>query len=102
MLAEYGIRRDGDTHNALQIVQSEPVAYVIAEDDQVGPEEPPALGAGSVVKLKTVLSLAGADLKDKGLVHVPEEMDGRPAIEVLAPLAYPPAQGQPDVPGTYQ
>ncbi len=87
---------EGADH-ALQVEQTEALAYVIADDDQVGPEEPPALGAGRVVELEAVLALARADLKDKGLVHVSEQGDGGRALEVLSPLADPPARGQPDV-----
>jgi hypothetical protein len=81
------------TYHPLEVDEAEPLAYVIAEDDQVRSEKPPALGAGSVVELEPVLAFAGADLEDEGLVHVPEEVDGGLAIEALAALADPPAWG---------
>jgi hypothetical protein len=84
------------TYHTLQVDETKPLAYVIADDDQVWSEESPALGAGSVVKLKTILSFAGADLKDKGLVQVPEQGDGSFAVEALTTLANPPARGQQD------
>jgi len=77
----------GTADHALEVDEAEALADVVADDHQVRAKEFPALGAGRVVELETVLSSAGANLKDEGLVHVPEQGDVGLALEVLAPLA---------------
>jgi hypothetical protein len=75
-------------YHPLEVDQAEPLAYVIADDDQVRSKELPVLGAAGIVELEAVLAFAGTDLKNEGLVDVSEEGDGGSALEVLAPLAY--------------
>lgn len=75
-------------YHPLEVNETEALAYVIADDDQVGPEELPVLRAAGVVKLEAVLSFAGTDLKDEGLVDISEEGDGGLTLEVVASLAY--------------
>jgi len=77
----------------LEVDEAEPLADVVTDDDQVWAEEPPVLGTGSVVEFEAVLTLPGADLEYKGLVHVPEQRDASLALELRPPVAYPPAWG---------
>lgn len=84
-------------YHPLEVDEAEPLAYVIANNDEVWAEEPPVLGARSIVELETILSLASADLENKRLVPVSQESQGGVGLEVLAPLAYPPTRCQPCV-----
>ena len=75
------------TYHSGEIDETQSLAYVEADNNEVRLEQAPRLGARCVMEFEAVLALPGAYLKDVGLVHVLEEMDGNTAREVLAPLA---------------
>jgi hypothetical protein len=81
------------TYHPLEVDQAQPLADVVAYDDQVGTEELPVLGTGGVVKPEAVLAFAGTNLKDKGLVHISQQGYESSALEILAALADPSAWG---------
>jgi len=81
------------THLLLEAEETRSLVYGKAEYDQVRLEQSPGLRAGGIVELEAVLSFARADVKDERLVHVPEELDGDPAGEVVTPPADPPGVG---------
>jgi hypothetical protein len=78
-----------DTHQLLDVQEARSMTYVKAYDNQVGFEKSPRVWAAGVVELKAVLSLSGADVKHKRLVHVPQKLDRCLAIEIVTPLADP-------------
>jgi hypothetical protein len=60
-------------YQSLQVYQTQALAYVVAQHDNVRSQEPPVLWAGGVMKLKPVFGPASADLEDERLVHVPKQ-----------------------------
>lgn len=89
-----GLYKGHDTYHMLEVDEAESLAYVIAHDNQVGLEQPPGFGTRRIEKLKAILSLAGAYLKNEWLVDVSEKRDGNFALETLASLADSPERCQ--------
>lgn len=75
------------TYHSLEVGQTEPLADIIAEDDQVRPKETPVFWTGSVVEFEPILPAAGADIKDKRLIKVPEKGNGSFAFQIMTAFA---------------
>lgn len=65
-------RGNGGLYESLQVDETQPLAYIVAENDDIRLQGLPVLGALGVVELEAVLHGVLADLEDVGLVHVPE------------------------------
>ena len=64
------------TYHSREIDETQSLAYVKAENDEVWLEQAPGLGTRCVMEFEAVLALPGANLENVRLVHVLEELDG--------------------------
>ena len=81
---------EGRTDHSLEVDKAKPLAYVVADHDQVRLEETPALGAGRIVELESIVSLAEAYFKYEGLIDILEKSYIGLSIQLVSTLAYPP------------
>lgn len=58
------------TYDALHVDEAHPLANVVANENQVGLQQPPVLRAGRIVKLKAVLVPPAPQLENERLVYV--------------------------------
>lgn len=58
------------TNKTLEVDEAQALADVVAYEDQVWLQEPPAVGAGCVVELETILSSPEGDFENEGLINV--------------------------------
>lgn len=67
-------------YKSLHLNEAQPLAYIVAENNNVRPQGLPVLGALCVVEFKAVLHSLLANLEDVGLVYVPEQCDWARAV----------------------
>lgn len=60
----------GHTNQALEAAKTRTLADVVAQEDQVGLQEPPVLWAGCVIEFQTIASSPKRDFENEGLITV--------------------------------
>lgn len=69
-------KQKGVTNDVLEVDEAQALADVVAQEDEIRPEETPALGARRVVEFQSIAFLPKGDLEDEGLIYVAEQRDG--------------------------
>lgn len=80
----------GWTRHSLEVDETKPLAYVVADHEEVRLEQAPTLRARRIVELESIVPLTQSYLKYEGLIDISEQLNSRSALELVSTLIYPP------------